>query len=405
MVATILFWVSVGLLLYAYVGYPLVLFVFASATQMLKDIHYIIKRGERRANPDAHDWPAVSMIIPAYNEAEIIREKLENCLALDYPREKLEIIVASDGSSDGTTEIVREYADRGIVLFDYQQRSGKATVLNRSIPRARHDILIMSDANTMYEPMSIRHLVKHFADPRVGAVVGEMILQSVSDEHKGEVQYWRYEVVLKFMENKLGAILGANGGLYAIRKELYMPIPTNALNDDFLIPLRIREKGYRQAYSPEARATEGTAKNVKSEVLRKVRIAAGNFQSILFLWRLLNPLRGWIAFTFWSHKILRWLAPFFMIGAFVFNALLVPWSRLSSVAAEPLDAIHSVLFAVQVAFYGTAAVGALAAKFPRIRKLCAVQYYFTAMNVAMLKGFLKFVRRTQKTTWKKIERK
>jgi len=405
MAVRILFWLFAGLLLYAYIGYPLVLFAFASAAQMVKDIRYIIKRGERRTNPDALDWPAVSMIIPAYNEAEVIREKIENCLALDYPRERLEIIVASDGSSDGTAEIVREYADRGITLIDCKERSGKATVLNRTVERAAHDILIMSDANTMYEPRALRHLVKHFTDPRVGAVVGEMILQSISDEHKGEVQYWRYEVVLKFMENKLGAILGANGGLYAIRRELYTPIPINTLNDDFLIPLRIREGGYRQVYSPEARATEATAKSVKSEAVRKVRIAAGNIQSMVILWRLLNPLRGWIAFTFWSHKILRWFAPFFMIGAFVLNALLVPWARLLSAEAWGREAAYTVLFALQAAFYGTALVGAFAAEYPIIRKLCGVQYYFTAMNIALLKGFFRFIRRAQKVTWTKIERK
>jgi len=395
MAVIIPFWLCVGLLLYAYIGYPLVLFVFASAAQMLKDIRYIIKRGERRANPDAPDWPAVSMIIPAYNEADVIREKLENCLALDYPHDKLEIIVASDGSSDGTASIVREYAGRGIILIDYKERSGKASVLNRTVARAAHDILIMSDANTMYEPRSIRHLVRHFTDSRVGAVIGEMILESLSDEHKGEVHYWRYEVVLKFMENKLGAILGANGGLYAMRRELYEPMPETTMhNDDFVIPLRIKQKGYRQVYSPEARATEATARNVTLEAVRKMRIAAGNFQSIQVLWRLLNPLRGWIAFTFWSHKILRWLAPFFMIGAFAFNALLLGEGRL-----------YQVLFALQAAFYGSAAVGALTTKFPRIRKLCAVQYYFTAMNVAMLRGFVKFVSRSQKATWTKIERK
>jgi len=387
----ILFWVSAGWLFYAYIGYPLVLFFLSSVLQMDRDLRFILYRGERRASADTGNWPGVTMIICAYNEESVIRGKIENSLALNYPPDKLEIIVASDGSTDATNEIARSYAHRGVKLIDYPERTGKIAVINRTVPLAAHGIVALSDANTMYEPDAIKHLVKHFARDDVGVVVGEMILKSPSREHKGESHYWHYEVVLKFMENKFGAILGANGGLYAIRKELFEPVPNSTIIDDFVIPLKIAEKGYRQVYSPEARGTEETARDVHAELVRRKRIAAGNFQSILLLWRLLNPLRGYIAFTFVSHKIMRWLVPLFMIVMLVANIPLI------------IRPTYAALFALQVLFYGSALIGWRARR-PRLRRICAMPYYFVSMNLGMAQGFFNFVRGKQKVTWEKIRR-
>jgi len=391
LVFKVLFWASAAWLFYAYIGYPLVLFLLSSVLQIDRDLRFILHRGERRVSADIDDWPGVTMIICAYNEESVIRGKIENSLALNYPPEKLEIIVASDGSTDATNEIARSYADRGVKLIEYAERSGKIVVINRTMPVTAHGIVALSDANTMYEAEAIKHLVKYFAKDDVGVVVGEMTLESPSQEHKGESHYWHYEVVLKFMENKFGAILGANGGLYAIRKDLFEPVPSSTIIDDFVIPLSIAQKGYRQVYSPEARGTEETARNVQAELVRRKRIAAGNFQSILLLWRLLNPFRGYIAFTFVSHKIMRWLVPFFMAVAFAANIPLI---------GRPA---YAALFVLQVLFYGSAFIGWRGSR-PWLRKLCAMQYYFVSMNLGMAQGFFNFVRGKQKVTWEKIQR-
>ena len=389
----ILFWASVGALLYTYVGYLVLLFVLSSVLQVARDLRFIISRGERRAGNHVDEWPTVSLLVAAYNEEESIGRKIENALSLDYPREKLEIIIASDGSTDATNEIVRSYADQGVKLFDYPERGGKVSVINRSVSRAAHDIVILSDATTMYEPEAIRNAAKHFTDSQVGVVVGEVILKSHDEEYKGEAYYWRYEVMLKFMENRLGVVVGSSGALCAIRKELFVPVPDSTIVDDFVIPLKIAEKGYRQVYSPEARAIEETATDVSAEFVRRKRIAAGNFQSIFLLWRLLNPFRGYIAFTFVSHKMMRWCAPFFMIAAFAANIPLL---------AESLR-YYGVLLVLQLLFYGSAWLG-WQTNNPALRKLCAIQYYFVSMNIGMLQGFLNFLRGTQKVTWERNPR-
>ena len=389
----ILFWAAVAAIIYTYAGYPVVLFLLSSASQVARDLRFLLTRGERRTTlGEADEWPTVTLIVSAYNEEDIIGAKIENSLALDYPRDKLEIVVASDGSTDATNEVAASYAEHGVKLISYTDRRGKVSVLNRTVPEAAHDIVALSDANTMYEPQAIRNLVKHFSNDDVGVVVGEMVLESPNQEHKGECRYWRYEAILKFMENKLGAILGANGGFYAIRKGLFVPVPDSTIIDDFVIPLKIAEKGYRQVYSPEARATEETAADVGAELVRRKRIAAGNFQSIFLLWRLLNPFRGYICFTFVSHKMMRWCAPFFMIVALAANIPLL--------VASPR---YIMLFVLQLLFYGGAWLGWRSSN-PLLRKLCAMQYYFVSMNIGMLLGFCNFLRGTQEVTWEKIQR-
>jgi len=391
-VIEIIFWGSVFLVFYAYIGYPVVLFVLSSTVQMTRDLRFILSRDERRTQPhDDQAWPAVSLIIAAYNEEDVIREKIENTLQLDYPG-SIEIIVASDGSSDRTNEIAGDYEARGVRLIAYGERRGKTSVINDTVGRAEHDIVVLSDANTMYDRGALRHLVKYFNDSSVAVVVGEMTLASASDAHKSETYYWHYEVMLKFMENKLGAILGANGGIYALRKELFEPVPPDTIVDDFVIPLKIREKGYRLVYSPEARGFEKTAQDIYAETVRRRRIAAGNFQAVVLLWRLLNPLRGYVSFSFFSHKILRWFAPFFMIGALAANAVL---------STRPF---YLVLLVLQVAFYASAYLGWRAAPGSALKKICAIPHYLVTMNLAMLRGFVNFLRGQQKVTWQKITR-
>jgi len=390
----ILLWSSLLLLSYTYVAYPIVLFVITSLVQSMRDLRFILKRTERRTRGNGEDCPAVTLIIPAYNEESVLAAKLDNVLTLDYPRERMEIIVSSDGSTDRTNEIAASYADRGVKLVHFAERRGKVAMINRVVPQAEHEIVLLSDADTIYERQAVKQLVRHLSSEKVGAVVGEFAFASPSQEYRGETHYWRYEVMLKFMESKLGATLGANGGLYAFRKKLFRPIPENTIVDDFVIPLKIVEQGYELTYTPEARVFGTTARDVPEEVIRRERIAAGNFQAILMLWRLLNPLRGYIAFTFFSHKILRWTAPFFMLSALAANIALSVLER----------GIYTWLLVPQIAFYASAWLGSQPGLRPWARRLCATQYYFVSMNVAMFRGFIRFIRGSQQVTWKKIKR-
>ena len=394
-VIEILFWFSVLFVLYTFIGYPILLFVLASARQTISDLRFIVKRSERRTTVRSGEWPAVSLVVAAYNEAASIAAKVENSLAIDYPPDKFEIIIASDGSTDATNDIVRSYSDPRLRLMAYEQRGGKISVINRTVPAATHDIVILSDATTVYDTQAVKNAAKHFVDPKVGVVVGEVTLQSSSQDYKGESHYWRYEMMLKFMENRLGVVVGASGALCAIRRELFEPVPDSTIVDDFVIPLKIAEKGYRQVYCPEASVIETTAADVQSEYKRRKRIAAGNFQSILLLWRLLNPLRGYIALTFISHKIMRWTAPFFMASALAANVV---------IAAAGGGRAYLVLLGLQGAFYLSAAAGIVVKKPAAVRKLLAIPYYFVSMNIGMMQGFFNFVRGRQKVTWDKARR-
>lgn len=401
---TITFWILVAFVFYVYAGYPLVLLKLGAWVQVWRDLRYVFGRGERRAVQLA-DWPDVTLLVCAYNEEKIIGERIRNALALDYPRERLEILVASDGSDDRTAEIVRGFASEGVRLIDYAERSGKVSVLNRSVPQCRGEIVVLSDANTMYDAAALRNLVRHFADERVGVVVGEMRLVSPNAAYKAEARYWRYETVLKFLENRLGAVVGANGGIYAIRKALFEPVASNTITDDFVIPMRICARGARAVYDCEALAFEETARDAATEAVRRVRIAAGNYQSMWTCRALLNPLRGAMAFCFWSHKVVRWLVPFALIALFVVNGLMALGVGAGKVAGWGWPAgVYRWLFAAQEAFYVLAAVGA-AVRRPRVvRKVLGLPHYFTLMNLSLLRGFLRCVLGRQAVTWKRTER-
>jgi cellulose synthase/poly-beta-1,6-N-acetylglucosamine synthase-like glycosyltransferase len=382
-----IFWISASLILYTYLGYPVLLFAMATVKQVKRDLEYLFSRRDRRRRETAGtELPMVSLVVAAYNEEKVIEAKIQNMLDLDYPKDRIEIIIGSDGSSDKTNEIVSEYAKEGVTLYVYP-RGGKSSVLNRTIPRANGEIVVLSDANTMFKRDAVRKLVRHFKSPQIGCVCGELRFISETGEQKAEGFYWKYEVILKFLESKLGSVLGANGAIYAIRKELFNPIPPNTIIDDFVIGMNVKRKGYRVIYDPEAVAYEEAADGVKSEFRRRVRIGAGDFQAIPMTIPLLNPLRGFIAFAYLSHKIIRWLCPFLMLSAFA-----------SSATLSINGGIYSVGFIGQVAFYLTALIGS---KGPSILK---VPYHFVMMNLALAIGFFKFIAGRQKVTWRKTER-
>ena len=253
------------------------------------------------------------------------------------------MVIASDGSSDATAEIVARHRDRGIRLLDYPQRRGKSQLLNAAIAETGGEILVLSDANTDYRPDAIRKLVRWFIDPGVDTVCGCLVLQDAEHGRNVDGIYWRYETFLKNCEGKLGALLGANGAIYAIRRRAYVPIPGNTIVDDFVIPLlsKLRHRG-RIVFDPEAVAWEETAPHIGSEFRRRVRIGTGAYQSLPLLWKLLNPRYGWTAFAFLSHKILRWMVPFFLLGMVVSNLLLLD------------KALFRAAIVAQVTVYGAA---------------------------------------------------
>lgn len=377
-----IFWLCGFLVVYTYAFYPALLLVLS-----------IFRRKPRVV--DENYFPALSLLIAAYNEEAVMAEKLENCAALDYPEEKLEILIGSDGSDDRTNEIVTSRARPGVRLFAFQQRRGKAAVLNDLAAAATGEILVFSDANSMYRRDAILRLVSHFAGTEVGGVCGRLVL--LSDESQidaeGERFYWDYENYLKSLEGKIKTVFGANGAIYAIRKRFYWPLPAEkVIADDFLIPLKIVERGYDVLYDKDAVACELAAPNLGAEFKRKVRIGAGNFHGIREILPLLNPARGFVAFALWSHKIIRWFVPFLLLAIFFTNLALLG------------TAAYNVLFALQVFFYGIAFFSWQLDRRGVQLPLLIYPYYFVTVNFALLLGFFKFLTGSQKPAWARTER-
>jgi cellulose synthase/poly-beta-1,6-N-acetylglucosamine synthase-like glycosyltransferase len=389
--AAAIFWASLFLVLHTYLLYPLSLVLLDALRGVRSDLAFLGGSGERRRG-DGLSFPTVSLLVAAWNEAEVIGRRIVNALSLDYPPDRLEVLVGSDASDDGTDDIVRSFADRGVRLVPGAERVGKAGVLNRLVPLARGEILVLSDANTEFAPDAIRLLVRHFDDPAVGCVSGNLRLY---DPHRGtyeESAYWRFESFLKLREGRRGAVMGANGGIYAVRRELFAPLPEGTIVDDFVVALRCREAGWKVVYDPEAVAREETTGDYGRERLRRVRIAAGNFQSLGIVGGLLHPRHGFAAYAFLSHKLLRWLAPFFLALLFLANLALL---------GRPF---YTAFFALQLAGYGAAAVGRLLPPSGTLGRIASLARYFVEMNLGLLQGFVRFVRGSQRGAWERTAR-
>jgi len=378
--ATVAFWAAAVLLAQTYFLYPLWLLLLSRLRPAWR----------RRPVPSA-PWPTVSLVIAAHDEAACIEDKLRNSLALDYPPDRLEVLIGSDGSTDGTDALVQAYPDPRVHL-SAAPRVGKTSVLNRCIPAARGELVVLSDANTSVEPAALKALVRHFADPEVGAVCGRLQLYNPTRAEYEESAYWKYESWLKAMEGKQGAVVGANGGLYALRRELFTPLPPSTIVDDFVMALRLLDQGYRVLYEPEALAREETTEDYGREFGRRARIAAGNFQSLGLVPGLLSPLRGFPAFAFWSHKVLRWCAPALMLVALAANLALLdrPFYRFT--------------MAAQVGFYALALLGSVSVGPSLLRRIAGVAYYFVTMNLAIVVGFWRFLRSSQAAAWERTAR-
>ena len=362
--AQIVFWVSLFLLIHCYLLFPIT----------LPFVSEIFKRKHKLLSEEASFLPNVSILISAYNEEAVIERKIQNILAIDYPKEKLQVLIGDDGSSDATAEIIARYADQGITLVKAPKNAGKASMLNRLNGYATGEILVFCDANTMCFPNVVRKLIGPFVDKKIGCVCGHLILSDRSGSllGKGESSYWDLESEMKKFEGTLDLLIGGNGALYAIRKELYTELPVRkSVMDDFFITTKILQKGYYSTFIGSAIGTEQTSKESAGEFRRKVRIGRANFNYLLSYLPLLNPLRPLRAYLFFSHKIVRWFSPHIFILMMLCNALLLTKGLF-----------YQVFFGAMVLFL---LIG--------VSRLVPYAYYFLSMNVAILKGFaLSFTR-------------
>lgn len=374
---TIIFWFSVSLIIYSYFGYPIILMILGFPKGLK------VSKGEIT--------PTVSLLILAYNEEKVIREKIENSLDLDYPRDRLEIVVGSE-STDRTNEIVREYAEKGIVLYSSGEREGKQATIYRLVPLLKGEIVVFSDTNAIYQKDAIRRLVQNFNDLTVGCVCGELKYLNPQGVSIGETEglYWKYEIFIKKLESKVHSVLGANGSIYAIRKKLYAPI-SKYRGDDFEIPIKIAQQGYGVIFEPEAVSFEKTSSTTKEEFCRKVRIIAWVWKSTLILIKdSLKPFKGLLIFQLISHKLLRWLVPIFLALLFISNIFLTSYL------------FYRILLVVQIIFYLLSFWGYIEdQRKNKLNRIINVPYYFSMVNFAAFLGFCKFILGRQGNVWEK----
>jgi cellulose synthase/poly-beta-1,6-N-acetylglucosamine synthase-like glycosyltransferase len=342
--------------------------------------------------------PEVTLFISAYNEKEYIEIKVSNSLQLDYPREKLKIIFVTDGSDDGTPDVVKKYPE--VRLLHENERKGKIGAINRGIKHVDSPIVIFSDCNTMLAKESVREIVKQFRNPKVGCVAGEKrITKKFKDiaVNAGEGIYWRYESWVKKTESDVYTTIGAAGELFAIRRELFIEVEKDTILDDFIISLRIAQKGYKINYTPKAYAIETASASIREEMKRKVRISSGGLQSLVRLKAILNPFRyGCLTFQYISHKVLRWtIIPFSFPILLVLNLLLFLHTDY---------VIYEFMMAGQIAFYLFVLIGwALENQHIRI-KILFIPYYVFFMNLSVYIGLFRFISGKQSANWDRAKR-
>lgn len=378
-VMQICFWSGAALLLYTYAGYPLLL--------------RLVSRFRYRPVHRAAWTPHVSVIIAAYNEERDIASKIENSLALDYPQDKLEIIVASDCSTDRTDEIVRQFASRGVRLCRQEERLGKTATQNAGVEQARGEIILFSDATTLYNADVLRVMLPNFADETVGCVAGRLVYIDPSDSSVGQGArfYWDYETFLKHHESRVWSLIGASGCLYAVRRSAYVPMYPEACSD-FLIATKMVEQGLRAVYEPAAICTEETNKRASEELRMRIRVITQTFTD---LWRhraMMNPLKsGFYAIQLLSHKVLRYLVPVFLLLIFIPSVVLARQSLFYALAAL-----------AQICFYAVAALAWLVERVGRRNRVLALPQYFVLANFASVVAFYRFVRGERYARWEPI---
>lgn len=387
------FWFSLFIVFYAFLGYGILLFILINLKRLFKpkkDIKNLV---------DNH-LPTTTLLIAAFNEEDFIEEKIQNCLAIDYPKDKFQILFITDGSSDQTPQIISQYKD--IELLHQDNRAGKMAAIKRAMPHIKGEITVFTDANTFLNPEAIKELVKHYQIAKVGAVAGEkriMVDEKADASAAGEGFYWKYESALKKWDYELYSSIGAAGELFSIRTALYQPVESDTIIDDHMIAMRIAEQGYIIAYEPKAYAIETASENSAEELKRKIRIVAGGIQSIFRLKKAANPFNNPIlTFQYISHKVLRWaVTPALMLVAFILNCLIV--------YQYPDLLLYQVILLMQVLFYTASALGWFLEQKKLKIKLFFIPYYFCLMNYAALAGTIRYFKGQQSAAWEKSKRK
>ncbi|MFA6336111.1 MAG: glycosyltransferase family 2 protein [Bacteroidales bacterium] len=392
-VTIIIFWILFGLVFYTYLGYGIFLFI------MVKIKESFIKP-KLIPLPTDNELPEVTLLIAAYNEESIITGKMANCRLLDYPKDKLKIIWVTDGSDDNTNKLLCAYPEVD-VLYD-PVRAGKTAAINRAIQFIKTPLVIFTDANTMLNNNAIREIIKSFLDPKVGCVAGEKRI-SVEDKNgassSGEGIYWRYESLLKSLDSRLYSAVGAAGELFAIRRELFEEMERDTLLDDFILSMRIAQKGYKIEYCSKAYAVETGSANITEEKKRKIRISAGGLQSVYRLRSLLNIFKTPVlSFQYISHRVFRWsVAPIALFLLLPLNIIIM--------CQSPGSTVYQVTLLLQLLFYFFGLLGSILANKEIKNKLLFVPYYFLFMNISVIKGFVYLMKKRKGDgTWEKAKR-
>jgi cellulose synthase/poly-beta-1,6-N-acetylglucosamine synthase-like glycosyltransferase len=389
----ILFWILAFIVVYTYVGYGILLYIIIKTRRLFKV-------GVKN-NPDPNFEPDVTLFISAYNEKDYVAGKMNNSMALDYPKDKLHIVWVTDGSDDGTPELLKQY--NNVTVYHLPERNGKISAMNRGMKFITTPIVIFSDANTMLGKESIKRIVSLFGNPKVGCVSGEKrIMDKESDvaSGAGEGLYWKYESALKKWDAELYSVVGAAGELFAIRTPLYRDVEKDTLLDDFIISLRVAQDGYTIQYDPEAYAIETASANVKEELKRKIRISAGGIQAVVRLRSLLNVFKyGTLSFQYISHRVLRWtLTPACLIA-------LIPVGFILAYMEGIFDfGIYAILFWLQLLFYIAALTGWFMENRSTRIKALFVPYYFFIMNLSVVLGFFRYMKKSQSVNWERAKR-
>jgi len=385
-VALTVFWASVALIVYTYAGYPVVLLMGYAAAQLRRDLQYLVGRKDRRVTDQQQ--PSISVVIAAFNEEACIQQKLDNIAQTVYPKEKTQIIIVSDGSTDRTNEILSGSSLAGLEVVLLQERKGKPNALNVGIERATGEVLVLSDAATLFSPDAIAKMARHYGDAQVGAVCGSLRFENTSESQGTEGVYWKYETMLRLMEARWGATLTASGAIYSLRRTCFRTLPEGTMIEDFLIPMAARTQGFKIVYDPEVIGTDQAASTVAGEFTRRVRLAVGSFRTLGQFLRL--RLDAATAFAFISHKLLRWILPFLMIAAWVSNCFLLRSN------------FYQLLLMLQVAFYLWGIIGFVFLKHLRTVRFALIGYFLLAMNAAFLVGFFRSLGSRGGVTWRRV---
>jgi poly-beta-1,6-N-acetyl-D-glucosamine synthase len=397
---TIAFWALLFIVFYSYVGYGILLGT-------------LVKLKKKSPPPPLKvadsDLPEVTFMVAAYNEERWIEDKIRNSLALQYPKNKIHFVFVTDGSTDSTPDKVINFPNPegyNIELFHKPERRGKIAAVERVMPFVKTPIVVFTDANTDLNPEAVWKMVRHYADPTVGAIAGEKRVEMSSvASGAGEGIYWKYESLLKKWDSELYSAVGAAGELFSVRTDLYEPVEKDTLIEDFVMTMRIAKRGFRIVYESEAYAVEGHSADVKEELKRKIRISAGGLQAVWRLRDLLNPIKyGVLSFQYWSHRVLRWtIAPLALPLIFLFNWLIL--RSLSDAAnADSGHTIYNVLFWAQIVFYAAALLGWFFEQMKLKVKAFYVPYYFCMMNYSVYRGLGRLIAGSQSVVWEKSKR-